>query len=661
MIKDNEQAGEGACTKKTMRRLGGRGKKQKIRRYPPEFRRRAVMMCVEGGHSQWKVARQLDVPLTTLSNWVVAYKRDGDGAALLRSSPPPAGGGDERPRLPEPVREKIVELKQANGRWGVRRIAQVMYRWFLMKVSPESVRRTLHKENLIEPVVRRPKRNPGKPRFFERATPNQMWQSDIFCFRLGGATAYLIAFMDDYSRFIVGLELFRSQTAQSVLEVYRRAVGEYGTPKEMLTDNGRQYATWRGKTRFQLELAKDRIAHIRSQPHHPMTLGKVERFWSSIWGEFLGRAQFDDFEQARARIRLWVQYYNHKRPHQGLGGLCPADRYFEIQTELRKTLEQGIRDNVLEMALRGRPNAPFYMVGRMHGQSVVLHAEKGKLKLRVDDDNLTTNQELEYDIQTENSSGYPGSGPDEQIQTGQIPVQAATDPSPREGLQRPTESPGGAGCLDRETQPDGDLPPDGGQLHDLPELAEPCHGGHAPGAGEPSPDQRHDGPQPAPAQIDGPWPPGGAPRPQAAENTTTRTRQPACGLIEELCEEEIRRLAAPTGGGHPAGPLGPDYGDRGGRPAGDLPQELLSMGGAGLAGDACGPDGWQSGTPAGPAAERSGEPPPEEAGGGTGGPPQNDGGGSRTACDDGGPPPAQPPAIGATTNQTETHNATPGT
>jgi hypothetical protein len=238
-----------------------------------------------------------------------------------------------------------------------------------------------------------------------------MWQSDIFCFRLGGTNAYLIAFMDDYSRFITGIELFRSQTAQAVIEVYRRAVAEYGTPKEMLTDNGRQYAAWRGRTRFQMELAKDRVAHIRSQPHHPMTLGKVERFWGSVWREFLGRARFDDFEAARARIRLWVQYYNHKRPHQGLGGLCPADRFFEIQHELRKTLEEGIRDNVLEMALRGRPNAPFYMVGRMHGQSVVLHAEKGKLKLRVDDDNLNTNHELEYDIQTETPPDTPDQDP----------------------------------------------------------------------------------------------------------------------------------------------------------------------------------------------------------------------------------------------------------
>ncbi|MBU4459498.1 MAG: DDE-type integrase/transposase/recombinase, partial [Verrucomicrobia bacterium] len=71
-----------------------------------------------------------------------------------------------------------------------------------------------------------------------RATPMQMWQSDICTIRLAGKNAYLIGFMDDHSRYLVGLEVYRSQTTENVLEVYRTAVGEYGTPKEMLTDNG---------------------------------------------------------------------------------------------------------------------------------------------------------------------------------------------------------------------------------------------------------------------------------------------------------------------------------------------------------------------------------------------------------------------------------------
>ena len=59
-------------------------------------------------------------------------------------------------------------------------------------------------------------------------------------------------------------------------------------------------------------MEKDKIHHLRSQPHHPMTLGKIERFWKSILNEFLQRVQFDSFDQAVERTAFWVKYYNHK-------------------------------------------------------------------------------------------------------------------------------------------------------------------------------------------------------------------------------------------------------------------------------------------------------------------------------------------------------------
>ncbi len=160
----------------------------------------------------------------------------------------------------------------------IRRITDVLKRFFWVKTSPATVQRTLRDQGLATPVKKKPERNPAKPRFFERARPNQMWQSDILTFRLAGKNAYLIGYLDDYSRYITGLGFYRSQTALNVIETYRRAVGEYGVPKEMITDNGRQYTNWRGTTRFEKELAKDRVKHIRSRPHHPMTLGKIERF-----------------------------------------------------------------------------------------------------------------------------------------------------------------------------------------------------------------------------------------------------------------------------------------------------------------------------------------------------------------------------------------------
>jgi transposase InsO family protein len=49
----------------------------------------------------------------------------------------------------------------------------------------------------------------------------------------------------------------------------------------------------------------------------PLTLGKIERFWKSILGEFLQRAQFDSFEQAVERTAFWVKYYNSQAPSPG--------------------------------------------------------------------------------------------------------------------------------------------------------------------------------------------------------------------------------------------------------------------------------------------------------------------------------------------------------
>ncbi len=57
----------------------------------------------------------------------------------------------------------------------------------------------------------------------------------------------MIGYLDDGSRYITGIGFYRSQTAENVIETYRRAVGEYplyGVPKEMLTDNGRQYTNF---------------------------------------------------------------------------------------------------------------------------------------------------------------------------------------------------------------------------------------------------------------------------------------------------------------------------------------------------------------------------------------------------------------------------------
>jgi len=440
------------------------------RNYSQAFKIRTVKLHVEGSIPVSTISKESGVSAPVLSRWCRDYNQNGEAglAPSVRTG---------RKQLHASVKEKMVELKRAEPGFGIRKISQALRRWFFLPGSPETVREALHDAGLMKPKRKQQeKRNVEKVRRFERSKPNQMWQSDITMFRLGGEQVYLIGYIDDYSRFMVGAGLYATQKAAHVLEVYRQGVVEYGPPKEMLTDNGRQYTSWRGKTQFEAQMSKDHVKHIKSQPHHPMTLGKIERFWETIFQEFLSKAQFTSFEDARDRIRHWVQYYNHRRPHQGIGGLCPADRYFEVATELKKTIEQGVKDNVLELALKGKAEGPFYMVGRMRGQSVVLMAEKGKLKLRVDGKETDIGQEVVYNLPEKGD--ITGGGHGEGQRKGEDKPTGVEVGDTRCG----SAVQGGTVCVDGEPETHGGMPGVGHQVDDASPLAEAGHGGNASGA-----------------------------------------------------------------------------------------------------------------------------------------------------------------------------------
>lgn len=538
----------------------GAGGTKKVRRYTPDEKLKAVRLRLEEGFSVRDICAEIGVVPSGLNRWISQYRQQGEAGLQHRMA------GKRAAKLPAAITSQIVELKQQNPTFGIKRISQVLRRWFLLPASPETVRQRLHAADLMPAAPPVKKRNMVRPRFFERATPNQMWQTDIFTFRLGGRYAYLIAFMDDYSRFIVGADLFRSPTAAAAIEVYRVAVGEYQPPKEMLTDNGRQYTTWRGTSRFEAVLQKDGVKHFKSRPQHPMTLGKIERFWSTIWQDFLVRAQFDSFEAARERIKLWIKHYNHKRPNQGIEGLCPADRFFEIQSELRKTIEAGIQENLLELALRGKPQTPFYMVGRMDGQSVVLRAEKGKLKLSVSDQNNNQEQELTYDLH-QNSDRKDGTQKTE----------PALNPS-----QRPGQSPGGAGGVDGTVQTGGSLPPAQHQLGDVQPVAAAGDGGDAAGSGEPrEPDQGRSVESPVAGVVATPPALGHGGQADATPATDKQGCVPADGCGKTRVDECQSQT---PGGGDLQSPLRPADGHGSGDGTGHLAPAVLHMGTTGVVG-----------------------------------------------------------------------------
>jgi len=373
----------------------------------------------------------------TLYQWRRRYEKEGVEGLFGRPKGPKPGS-----RVPPVTRQAILLIKKENPAYGCERISQLLYRGPGLGVSPGAVSRVL-KEEGYEPLEQPTERHPDKPRRFERARPNQLWQSDLFTFTIKRRRhrVHLVAFMDDHSRYITGFGLASSPTSQFILEVLRSAVGRHGHPEELLTDQGPQYHAWRGRTAFEKALKTMGIDHVLARPRHPQTLGKVERFWKSLWEECLADALFTDMEDARRRIAHYVDHYNFRRPHQGIDGLVPADRFFGAEKEIRQTLEERVAANALEIARSGEPAAPFYLAGRVGEKGLSVHAEGEKLILTTEDG---ARQEVSLDKPKappeEPEPRQPAASeaqdfePDEDPGPGASPLDGALEDLDREGL-----------------------------------------------------------------------------------------------------------------------------------------------------------------------------------------------------------------------------------
>jgi transposase InsO family protein len=302
-------------------------------------------------------------------------------------------GLDEKPRgtvsgsrLPEVTRRAIVMMKKQHPDWGSERIHDMLMRSAGFTASAGAIVRVLREAGYESvPVPTHP--HPPVVRRFERARVNELWQTDLFTFLLKREPrrVYLVGFMDDHSRYMVGYGLYASSSGAVVREVFEEAIANYGAPVEVLTDNGTQYHTWRGKSRFRELCERRGIKQIVARPRHPQTLGKIERFWGSLWRDLVQAAIFEDLKDARRRIGLYMDYYNFHRPHQGLDGLVPADRFFESAPQVRETLRARVASNALDLAQHGYPRQSFYLTGRVGDEGISLHGESGKVVLTKSD------------------------------------------------------------------------------------------------------------------------------------------------------------------------------------------------------------------------------------------------------------------------------------
>ncbi|MEU4235267.1 IS481 family transposase [Nonomuraea sp. NPDC026600] len=309
-----------------------------------EQRYHAVIEVLSGAKVT-DVADRYGISRQSVHTWVRRYQDGGLAALADRSHRPKA----HPMQTPAAIEALICELRRAHPRWGPRTLLWELGR---RKVEPlpsrASIYRVLVRNNLINPVTRRRKREDY--RRWERPEPMQLWQMDIMGGLLlaDGSEAKLITGVDDHSRFCVIASVVARSTGRMVCAAFAAAMRAYGVPLEILTDNGKQF-TGRfggpkaGEVLFERICRQNGITLRHTPPRTPTTTGKIERFHQSVRRELLTEAlPFASLEAAQAEIDAFAEHYNTARPHQALDMAFPADRFFAERSPGQHRAEQEL-------------------------------------------------------------------------------------------------------------------------------------------------------------------------------------------------------------------------------------------------------------------------------------------------------------------------------
>lgn len=188
---------------------------------------------------------------------------------------------------------------------------------------------------------------------FVAKEPNNLWQADIqgkMHFPYLG-DAYLIANIDDCSRFILGAKWFSRQTQINVFRVWYHCLFRWGLPKAMLSDKGSQYKSTNPKGQATYEHYAQALGIKLIFAHKARTKGKIERFWRFVQRDFVREnLKVKSFEELNRNFFAWQIKFNEEFKHSGVGmnGQTPASVY--QPSESRKPKQE--LQELLTIALR---------------------------------------------------------------------------------------------------------------------------------------------------------------------------------------------------------------------------------------------------------------------------------------------------------------------
>ncbi|MFN2149189.1 MAG: IS3 family transposase [Anaerolineales bacterium] len=204
-------------------------------------------------------------------------------------------------------------------------------------VNPKRVRRLMRIMGLM-PIYRKP--NTSRPTKGRRPfpyllrgltidRPNQVWCADITYLPMRRGFLYLVAIMDWHSRRVLAWRLSNTLEAEFCAEALDEAIARFGPPGIMNTDQGSQFTAFAWTDRL-------RRAGVRiSMDGKGRFLDNIfiERLWRSLKYECVYLHAWETGSQARAGLRTWIDFYNHRRPHAALDGR-PPDMIYRTGTTI---------------------------------------------------------------------------------------------------------------------------------------------------------------------------------------------------------------------------------------------------------------------------------------------------------------------------------------
>ena len=152
----------------------------------------------------------------------------------------------------------------------------------------------------------------------------EVWCADVTYLPMRRGFAYLVAIMDWASRRVLSFRLSNTLDASFCTQALEEALGRYGVPEIMNTDQGSQF-TSEGFTS---------LLHARGVKISMDGRGRwmdnvfVERLWRSVKYEEVYLKGYENIPEARRELAAYFDFYNHRRRHQGLDGRTPDEVYW---------------------------------------------------------------------------------------------------------------------------------------------------------------------------------------------------------------------------------------------------------------------------------------------------------------------------------------------